>query len=446
MTANPKFPRSAIQLAADEVLKLPDEILGPLRYEWDLWALPHQLEPEGDWSTFLHIGGRGSAKSTGAAQYIRKAVYRGVRRFNFIGRTTSSVRDDMVRGEAGIIAMFPPHQQPEFISSQNVVRFHTGAEALILSAEEPNAIQGKNAEISWLDEFSTYGNNTEATWLQTVMATRVGEPKKIITTNSLPDNPFLNKLIDEAAERRIIVRRSSSFDNFNNLPDDFQAEVLELVKTEYGRAWVNGTRFAPEGALWKEAWIKVVDEAPRGGRAVVSVDPAGEEYGDETGIIVAKRVGDKGYVLEDLSDHHDPEKWPTIVVEAARRHGATILIEKNRGLGFLRALIRPLDRHVPLQEFYTSGQKHERAYPIAHLYELGSKSATGKIFHVGHHDKLEHQMLTWNPKSQDVMRVRRKAQSPNRIDALVHAIGFLGFHLGVARGLAPGIELPKPTF
>lgn len=431
-----KFPEPLALQAVEHLLTYPEEILESLRYDWELWQLPHQLPPAWEWGTWINLGGRGSGKTTGATQYIRQKVYEGVQRFNFIGRTTASVRDDMVRGEAGIIAAFPPNEKPQYISSQSVVRFHTGAQALLLSAEEPETIQGKNAEVSWLDEFSTYGEKTEAVWEQTTLATRVGDPRKVVTSNSLPENLFLEKLIREASERRIAVTKSTSFDNFANLPADFQAEVREMMKTAWGRAWVLGEFFKPEGALWKESWFKYLDRAPAGGRTVVAVDPAGTEFGDETGIVVAKRVDNLGYILEDLSGHHPSEGeksrgaerdgWPAIVVDAARRHGAAcIVIERNRGLDFLKALVRMHDASFTIKEVNVDIKKDQRAIPIAALYEAK------RIFHCPKMPRLEEQMTNWDPASQDRQRARRKATSPDRIDAAVHAIHELGFHLGV---------------
>lgn len=427
-----QYPRSVAQRAASEFLKLPAELIKALRYEWDLWALPHQIAPDWDWATWLLFGGRGGGKNVGVTQYIRHAVtHEGVMRINFVGRTASSVRDDMVRGEAGIIAAFPPHQKPVYVSSQSVVRFHTGAEALMLTAEEPESIQGKNAEISWCDEFSTYDTKTEEVWTQVCLATRVGNPKKIITSNRLPDNEFLETLIAEAVERRIAVVQCSSWDNFANLPDEFQAQVEEMAKTAYGRAWVTGDRYQPEGALWKQDWIRY-GAAPAGGLTVVAVDPAGTEDGDEHGIVVVRRVGDLGFVLDDLSQNCPVTEWPRIAIAAARKYGAArIVIERNRGLDYLAASIRIHDKTIPIKEIVSDISKADRAFPIAALYELGVKNGTGKIFHCARHEKLEKQMTTWDPKSQHVQRARRKAQSPNRIDALVQGVAELGFHLGV---------------
>lgn len=429
-----QFPRSVIQRSASEALKLSPKALAALKYEWDLWKLPHQVPPAWDWDTWLQCGGRGTGKNWGTVQEIRRDICdRGVRRINLIGRNSAHVRDDMVNGETGIIAAFPPHQKPEYISSQSLVRFHTGAEAIMLTAEAPDNIQGKNAERAWLDEFSTYGEKAEAVWTQVVLSTRVGEPKKYITTNSLPDNPFLRRLMEEADHRRIAVTRATSYDNFSNLPDAYQAQILEMSRTAYGRAWVTGEFYEPEGALWRASWFKYLPEAPSGGRTVVAVDPAGTMAGDETGIIVAKRVGNLGYIVADLSGKHDPEQWPKMVVKTAKDYGAAcIVIERNRGLDYLRALIRPHDRNIPLKEINVVGKKEDRFAPVSSLYELG------RIFHAPKMPRLEEQMCNWDPRSTGPRR------SPDRIDATVYAINELGFHLGVAGGLGR-LNVPLPT-
>lgn len=435
-----RYPRPLAQIYADELLKLPPDDLAQLKYEWDLWALPHQNPPAWDWDTWLCIGGRGGGKNVGVTQQIRKDVNAGVRRFNFVGRTAASCRDDMVRGEAGIIAAFPAHERPEYISSQSEVRFHTGATAILLTAEEPEAIQGKNAERTWCDEFSTFGARAEEVWTQVTLATRVGDPRKYITTNSMPTNPFLETLLAEAEERRIAVTRSDSRDNFANLPRAFQLQVEEMLRTAWGRAWITGETYAPEGALWKREWFRYQPNVPPGGRVVIGVDPSGTEDGDETGIVVVKRVGDLGYVLEDLSGPAD-DRWGEVVVSACRRHRASaVVIEVNRGLSFLRQVIMPIAQRervqVHLKEVYSRGSKADRALPIANLYELR------KFFHLEVFHRLEGQLTTWNPKVA-ARDGRRRKTSPDRLDALVIGASDLGFHLGLAKlGDRPDARLP----
>jgi phage terminase large subunit-like protein len=45
-----------------------------LKFDWDFWARPNQLEPEGDWTTWLILAGRGFGKTRTGAEWVRKNV------------------------------------------------------------------------------------------------------------------------------------------------------------------------------------------------------------------------------------------------------------------------------------------------------------------------------------------------------------------------------------
>lgn len=442
MTSTPtNYPKSLVHRTASELLTYPPHVLAALRYAWDLWALPHQVIPSDGRFGTICIGGRASGKTSAASQWIRDGVYKGVRRMAFIGLTAQKIRDDMVRGEAGILGVFPPHQKPEYIASQARVVFHTGAEALLFTAQKPEKLQGANLERVWLDEASNI-QNLEEVWNQMVFACRVGTPEVCLTTNAFPENEFLKRLVEEAESRNLRVIKSSSYDNFANLPDTARAQIIEMAKTAYGRAMIYPEFWSPEGALWKKEWFKHLPQAPAGGRVVIGVDPAGTTHGDETGIVVAKRVGDFGYIIDDLSGHYSAEEWPRKVVEAHKKYkSSAVVIETNRGLNFLGALIRPLDRSIPLKEVHTAKSKDDRALPIAALYERG------QIFHCPMLPKLEAQMVGWDPKSIAEQRRKRLATSPDRLDAAVYALSELRFDLGLAPKFVPlDVRLPSNSF
>ena len=50
---------------------LSDEALLTLPYLFEFWALPHQLEPTGDWATWVVLGGRGAGKTRAGAEWVR---------------------------------------------------------------------------------------------------------------------------------------------------------------------------------------------------------------------------------------------------------------------------------------------------------------------------------------------------------------------------------------
>jgi hypothetical protein len=163
------------------------------------------------------------------------------------------------------------------------------------------------------------------------------------------------------------------------------------------------------GALWTR---KIIEEArvwtaPSLDRIVVAVDPSVTSTGDDAGIIVAGRCGDHGYVLADLTLQGSPLTWAKASVDAYNQYEADrIVAEANNGGDVIEAVIRQVDRNVPITLVHATRGKWTRAEPIAALYEQG------RIHHVGNFPALEDEMCLWVPGDP----------SPNRMDALVWAL------------------------
>lgn len=63
------------QDAQDEFLDaLSDGKLMALPYLFEFWALDHQIAPEGDWRTWVIMGGRGAGKTRAGAEWVRAQV------------------------------------------------------------------------------------------------------------------------------------------------------------------------------------------------------------------------------------------------------------------------------------------------------------------------------------------------------------------------------------
>jgi hypothetical protein len=163
------------------------------------------------------------------------------------------------------------------------------------------------------------------------------------------------------------------------------------------------------GGLWRRKTIEEarVQGAPDLNRIVVAVDPSVTSAGDDTGIIVAGRYKDEGYVLADLTVQGSPLKWAEVAVKAYHKYKANkIIAEKNNGGEMVELVIKQVDRTVPVTLVNASRDKHTRAEPVAAQYEQG------RIHHVGNFNDLEDEMCLWMPGDP----------SPNRMDALVWAL------------------------
>lgn len=419
----------AHDLAIDLLAKASDSELAELEYYWPFWARPEQLTPAGDWRLWVILAGRGWGKTRTGAESIRADIDAGVERVALVGATSADVRDVMVCGESGLLEVFPRHQRPKYEPSKRRVTFHTGATAILYSAEQPDRLRGPQHERAWLDELAAW-SNIDDTLSNLMMGLRLGpNPRALITTTPRPLRVLRDWVKASAIDPNIVLTRGRSFDNELNLPAQFVSDIKKAYGgTRLGLQELEGEILEPQGGLFSREWFQHIDQPPKLSRVVVSVDPAISSRNDETGITVVGRAGDKCYVLEDLSGNYSPEDWARKATDAVRRHGAhCIVAETNRGGDLVKATIRQFDRQVTVKEVHANRGKDLRAEPIAALYEQR------RVFHIGTLAKLEDQMVTWSPTSQEARRLARQSTSPDRLDSLVWGITELGFHLGIAK-------------
>jgi phage terminase large subunit-like protein len=116
-----------------------------------------QRPPAGDWRTWLVLAGRGFGKTRCAAEWIRHRVETGAaRRVALVGATAADVRDVMVEGPSGILAVSPPRDRPRYEPSKRRLTWPNGAVATTFSAEEPDRLRGPQSDCAWLDELAAF--------------------------------------------------------------------------------------------------------------------------------------------------------------------------------------------------------------------------------------------------------------------------------------------------
>jgi phage terminase large subunit-like protein len=92
----------------------------------------------------------------------------------------------------------------------------------------------------------------------------------------------------------------------------------------------------------------------------------------------------------------------------ARKWGCPVIAEVNQGGALVRNAINTIDPTVKVLEVHSKQGKALRAEPITLAYEQE------RVHHVGNGlVDLETQMITWVPG---------EGKSPDRVDALVHAL------------------------
>ena len=115
----------------EQLSALSDAELYALLYDWETAARPNQKIPAGDWATWLILAGRGYGKTRVGAETVRQWIKQGFNRVNFIAPTADDLRDVMVEGESGILAVCPQDERPLYRVSKRRLEWPNGALSLL---------------------------------------------------------------------------------------------------------------------------------------------------------------------------------------------------------------------------------------------------------------------------------------------------------------------------
>jgi phage terminase large subunit-like protein len=378
---------------------------------WPFWARADQLAPEGEWTTWLVLGGRGAGKTRAGAEWVRGEVEAGrAGRIALVGETFADVREVMIDGPSGLAAL--GRARPRYEASRKRLLWPNGAVAHAFSASEPEGLRGPQFDAAWADEVAKW-RHAEDAWDMLQFGLRLGaRPRQVVTTTPRPA-PILKRLL---ADEACMVTKASTYANRANLAAAFFRSVITRYEgTRLGRQELDAELIEDNpDALWSRGVIDAgrLRAAPALARIVVAVDPPATSgaNADECGIVVAGVDAEgRGFVLDDRSmGGLTPLAWANRAAKAFRDHEADrIVAEVNQGGEMVAAIMRQVMPAAPLKLVRATRGKQARAEPVAALYERGLVS------HLGSLAKLEDQMCDFVPGM---------ARSPDRVDALVWAL------------------------
>lgn len=392
-----------------------------LRYDWNFWARPDQIQPPEleaeDFFIWMVQAGRGWGKTRVLAEWvIDKVQNHGYRYVSLVGAAADEVRNVMIEGESGLIECSPPWFFPDYEPSKKRLTWPNGAIANIFYGSEPDKSRGAQSDLVWMDEIAKW-KYPEDTFDNVLFGTRLGSNPLVGVSSTPRPTKFIKELV---ARDDIIVTRGSTYDNVLNLAKPFISQIIKKYKgTRLGlqEIWAKILDDNPN-ALWKRGWIDRdrVTSFPKCRKIVIGMDPQGsaDVEGSETGIIVAgvAKVDreDHYYIFDDLTISGRPNAWAKQAISGYYKYAANFLIpEKNNGGDMVKETIRNADKKVPVREVWASRGKYTRAEPISLLAEQGY------IHHVGNFPYLEDELCEWEPGDE----------SPNRLDAYVWAVAYL---------------------
>lgn len=431
----------------------PDE-MEFLLHSWDFLARDNQLPPaewgkEGCYIWNLRCG-RGYGKTRTAGETFKGKIQIGGYKYTSLcGATAEEVRDIMVNGESGLMNCGDIHFKPIYKPAIKKLFWPNGAITSIFYGTEPEKSRGAQSDLVWMDEIHKW-RYPEVTFDNLIFGLRLGQNPLAIVTSTPKPTSFTRELENKKTEDgkpAIITTTGSTFENKDNLSPVFFSAIISKYKgTRLGLQELEAEILDDNpNALFKREIIRrdKVDKLPSNSfiyRIVVGVDPAAssnQKTSNHTGIIVVIEGGAPDalasghevlsknkkhyYVIEDSSIIGKPAEWGARVRLMETRYiPGTILVENNQGGEMASSVIRTAGVKTKIQPVRAVADKELRAMPVSQISEQGrihflTKSTYWNNIEGNNLDVLEAELCEWIPGED----------SPDRMDAFVHAINYL---------------------
>ncbi|PZQ80513.1 MAG: ATP-binding protein [Ancylobacter novellus] len=395
-----------------------------LLHHWPLIGRPAQLPPAtaqggGDWLTWLVLGGRGAGKTRAGAEWVRALAFGRdgppAGRIALVAESLADVREVMVEGVSGLLAVHPHRERPVWESSRRRLEWPNGAVAQGFSADDPESLRGPQFDAAWCDELAKW-RYAQAAFDMLQFGLRLGaRPRQMVTTTPRP-TALIRALL---ADPRTAVTRMGTRENAAHLAPSFLHTVVgRYAGTRLGRQELEGELVEDRpDALWNRAALEAAREpaAPELVRIVVAVDPpaSSRKHADACGIVAAgiDREGLVHVLADESAQGLTPTAWGGRALGLFHQLEADrVVVEVNQGGEMVKTILAGLDPAVPVSEVRATRGKWLRAEPVAALYEQG------RVRHAGAFPALEDELCDFGREGLS------NGRSPDRLDALVWAI------------------------
>lgn len=195
-------------------------------------ARPNQRPPDGQWGTALWLAGRGFGKTCLATQWLRSKVESSqCRRLALVAATAADVRDVLVEGPAGILAVSPPWFRPKYQPSIRRLTWPNGAIATTFSADEPDRLRGPQHDGAIADEVAAWKRPDALDML--LMGLRLGNNPQLLVTTTPKPNRVVKTLL---ADKNTVVVRGTTYENRAHLaPKFFDSIIAKFEGTRLGQ-------------------------------------------------------------------------------------------------------------------------------------------------------------------------------------------------------------------
>lgn len=428
-----------------------EELLDMAKGSWWYMSRPEQIAPEGDWGLWLVLAGRGFGKSRCVYEWLVQRVQDYP--LDVAGEPTShlvvapSIADCeniSIEGESGILPILRREGiKYHYVKSPRpkIIIEPYGVKIFFVGADKGDAGRGYNLASLVMDELVKFPAPRDL-WFQALLpALRANipgdRPRAVCATTPKPI-PILKEWSKEAKGELpeeeqaksigIKVTRGSTYDNASNLNEQaLNGFQRAYAGTSMGKQELEGVLLDDlDGPLF--SYSDIDDNRVRVRPEVIEhisigVDPnlTGAEKSDLMGcVVVARDNREHMYVLADESVALTGGDAARHIWKMYAKYDAdSVIVENNLAKAWLRKVL--IDTYYemaregffeafstpPVHETHAQLNKKTRAEPVALRYEQD------RVHHVGVFEKLEEEMVGWDPIMAKV--------SPDRMDALVWA-------------------------
>lgn len=254
----------------DQLAALTDDELAQLewRLKWKSQARPKQLPPEGDWSLWLIMAGRGFGKTMTGANWIAEAAIDDPGSFSgVIAPTLDDVRYTCFEGVTGILSYLPSALIADYNKSSLIIYLANGSLIRGFGSEKPERLRGPQHHRVWGDELAAW-QNARATYDMMKFGLRLGQSPQFAVTTTPKPLPMVRELVKECeaddkecaktpgrVKKKHLVR-GTTYENKANLAPAFFTEVSKYEGTRLGDQELLGLLIDPEedGIVKRSGW------------------------------------------------------------------------------------------------------------------------------------------------------------------------------------------------
>jgi hypothetical protein len=211
-------------------------------------ARASQVPPEGEWTRWFLMAGRGFGKTKAGAEWVRHlAENKLASRIALVGPTAADVRAVMVEGVSGIVAVSRPDFRPQYLPSLGRVTWPNGVIATCFSADEPERLRGPQHDHAWIDEPGAWRYGRQA-FDMLMLGLRLGAHPRVCVTTTPRATELIKAL---AADPRTHLTRGTTYENRAHLAPAFFSEIISKYEgTRLGEQELNAQLLEITEGAW----------------------------------------------------------------------------------------------------------------------------------------------------------------------------------------------------